>query len=199
MKNILKKIWHKVTDWRYIWWDWGIFFTIIVAFFIILIITALFVYAIGPTLLPILESLPKPVTQSITIVAVAAYILYLVMALWSWRRRQRRITLDISVADIIQWSQNLEISMEQIKKTYDWQISQWSIFGKALLTASLTFVSGSVIAKLKGDLKFEGTSDFLYICFGVIVTLSAYGFSSYHIRQLRKEYLSVYKIINFLS
>ncbi|MHC4459028.1 MAG: hypothetical protein ACYS0I_18460, partial [Planctomycetota bacterium] len=95
--------------------------------------------------------------------------------------------------------QNLEISMEQIKKTYDWQISQWSVFGKALLTASLAFVSGSVIAKLKGELKFEGTSDLLYICIGVFVTLAAYGVSGYQIRQLRKEYLGVYKIINFLS
>lgn len=107
--------------------------------------------------------------------------------------------VEISVADIIEWAQELEISMNQIQKAYEWRISQWSIFGKAVLTSAFAFVSGATVALLKGELQVQYTWDIINICIGLILALATYCVSLYQINRLRKEYIALYRIIELIS
>ena len=75
--------------------------------------------------------------------------------LWrlSWPRGRPPFAVDISIGDVLLWSTKAkEDAADQLRCLYDWQIDQWATFGKAVLTATLAFLSAGVIAAFKGEL-----------------------------------------------
>ena len=201
MKKLFSRIWDNITNWWYLdiedlLYPFLIIFAI--AFPIVLVI-----YLIGPIARRGFESVitlfSETQVTNFVLISLSIFFAFTVINVSFYIYWRRRRQIEISVADVIEWAQELEISMNQIQKSYEWRISQWSIFGKAVLTSALAFVSGATIAILRGEIQVQCVWDAINICIGIILALSTYGVSLYRIRQLRNEYIGLYRIIKLMS
>lgn len=116
-------------------------------------------------------------------------------------------SIFISISDLISWSNDLETSCSQIQKLYEWHINQWNNIGKIILTALLAFLSTVLLGILKGEISLvfkepnliHNISLILIIISGIISSLTLYFFSIYKTRRLKKDFLSIYRILQKLS
>lgn len=201
--NFFKNIW----DWIYLNWDWEEI-VIIALSFMALALFLIFIIYIALNIVPFSQSFQEAIKSDpnltyIIILVTFTYIITLLLA-QSKRLIGRQSTQiikfsEVSSADLIRWSNDIETSMEQIQKAYDWKINQWSSFGKAFLTATLAFISTVIIAILKGKITLESGHDSLNVALGVLSALIIYCITIYQTRQYRREYLAIYKLMKTLS
>jgi len=104
-----------------------------------------------------------------------------------------------SVSELLLWAEELGVSLEQLKATYEWQIDQWSSFSKAVLTATLAFVSAVVIAVLKQEIEFTKINGILIVLAGILVSTAIYLFAQRTISRLRQEFLALLNILSLLK
>ena len=103
-----------------------------------------------------------------------------------------------SVSELMLWADEFEVSIVQIRAIYEWRIEQWSSFGKAVLTATLAFVSAVVIAALKGEIDLSKSSGFLIVCDGILVSIAAFLFCQRKISLLRQEFQAIFNLLSML-
>lgn len=121
----------------------------------------------------------------------------------AWFRSPRRRLLNsvpnVSVGDLLRWSQKTSEAMTQVKTMYDWRISQWSTFSTALMTATLAFLSAALIGFLKGEIKLSNHSHVTIIFCGASSSLALYAFCHRSIASLRREFTEIYRILGMLE
>lgn len=139
------------------------------------------------------------VTAAIPAAFLAIAIYYLLYMIFNSRvTRNHANAFQFSVGTILLWSRNVEASMEQVKRNYEWQIDQWAGFAKVILAASLAFVSAVAASLLKGEVKDVEPVMVAIISLGLVCSLLAYAICQSRVSRLRIEFLSIYNLLEAL-
>jgi len=101
--------------------------------------------------------------------------------------------MEPTVYDIVVWADDVGLSSGQVQKAYDWRIAQWGALSNAILTAVFFLFASGLIETYKQTLKLPhfwswvGSALCLYgLC---------YVFCRWRIRQLRREFLTLYTLL----
>lgn len=106
---------------------------------------------------------------------------------------------DVTVGDVLRWSQELATSSSQIQKAYEWEIAQWSGFATVVLTATLGFLSATVLEVLKNPSLLLTREAVSLVGLGVVASLALYGLAQYQIDRLRREFVRLYSLLIILK
>jgi len=87
--------------------------------------------------------------------------------------------MEPTVYDVLTWADDVNLSIAQVQKAYDWRIAQRAAFANAVLTAIFAFLSSAVIETYKETVVY----------FGI------YLFFRWEIRRLRQEFLALYTLL----
>ena len=105
---------------------------------------------------------------------------------------------EISFADILLWAQTPETSIAQVKQVYNWQMSQWSAASTALLTSFLGFISAAVLGYFKGDFKVGSERVTVVLVWGTLAAGLMYFVCQDALRNLRRQFISLYRLLDVL-
>lgn len=106
---------------------------------------------------------------------------------------------DITFGDILSWSQELNISIAQLQKAYDWRIAQWSSAATAFLSATFAFISATVIETFKNPNILSSPDAVIIVMLGSFASIAIYGVCQYQIRRLRREFVRLYSLLNLIA
>jgi hypothetical protein len=104
--------------------------------------------------------------------------------------------VELTVEDILNFSEDVPTSTAQMQKAFDWKISQLSSLGNTVLTATLAFVSTSVVEFYKDSFKRPDLSVAVFI--GTSFSLCLYLWCQARISHLRNEFVALYALLAFL-
>jgi hypothetical protein len=133
--------------------------------------------------------------EALFVGAACTYVVFLILQIL----RGRVINVPIRVIDLFILSKNLSTSAAQIQKSYDWQITQWSGFGTAVLTATLGFISAAGLDIWKGAQLPHESNTYTVIGIGIVSSLALYALCQYRVARLRARFSVLYGALALLS
>ena len=104
----------------------------------------------------------------------------------------------MTFGEIVRLARDVPLSTAQLQKAYDWEISQWSDFGKAILGASLAFLSGVALETLKQSPTLSSDQTLL-LSSGLAASLFLYAVCYEKTKRLRVEFLQLYRLLLLLK
>lgn len=131
----------------------------------------------------------------LSIFIIAAFII----RQFSVRRRDGMAAREITIGTLFLWSDDPKLALEQVSRGFEWRISQWQSFGKAVLVALLGFVSAILISLLKEEMDFQNSEAVFIVILGVVFTITVYGFTQLTITRIRSEFMAIVRIIMLLK
>jgi hypothetical protein len=104
--------------------------------------------------------------------------------------------IDLTVGDLLNFTEDVATSAGQLQKAYDWNISQWSTLGNTLLTATLAFISTCVVELYKESFKRPDLS--VVMLAGALISIGLYLKCQLEIHKLKSEFVYFYSILAFM-
>ncbi|PYV70491.1 MAG: hypothetical protein DMG97_19155 [Acidobacteria bacterium] len=101
--------------------------------------------------------------------------------------------MEPTVYDVLTWADDVNLSIAQVQKAYDWRIAQRAAFANAVLTAIFAFLSSAVIETYKETLRIPHF--WTLVAIGTVVYFGIYLFFRWEIRRLRQEFLALYTLL----
>ena len=98
--------------------------------------------------------------------------------------------------DVLDWAEEIGTSANQLQKAYDWEISQWSTLGNAVLAALLAFLSACTLEIMKQTLKSSHVAAIMIA--GVATSIALYVICRVRIAKLKNEFLLLYTLVAHL-
>jgi len=105
--------------------------------------------------------------------------------------------LHISAIDLFIFLKDLSVSMNQLQKNYDWNISQWSTFANTVLTATLSFAAACVLEYFKNSISRPHLG--IVAAAGISVSVALYVKCQSEITRLRSEFEGLHSLLMFLK
>jgi len=105
--------------------------------------------------------------------------------------------LYISAVDLFMFLKDLSVSMNQLQKNYDWNISQWSTLANAVLTAMLSIVATCVVEYFKGSIPRPQVA--IVAAAAIAVSFPLYVKCQSEIARLRSEFEGLHSLLMFLK
>ena len=100
---------------------------------------------------------------------------------------------------ILNWARNLDAAINQITKTYEWRIGQWSALSTALVTAVLGFISAVAVASITEGLQHITGWKVVFIVLGLVMLILSYVISWQMVHRIKEEYSQLYGLLQVLK